>query len=112
MSTLDRAAISARLKQARFASGITQREVAARFGVHENTVQLWENGQKNKKTKQREWSVPWERLDDLADLYDVTTDWIQHGARVSPLEAQADRLADVIEKLNEVLDRLEKRLAV
>ncbi len=112
LAQVDHAAIAARMKQARLDAGLHQRDVAERFDTHENTVQNWENGYKSKKSGQHMWPVPWNRLPELAELYGVTTGWLQWGDEpASQVEAQADRLADAIERLNTVLELLERKLA-
>ena len=111
MAQVDHAAIAKRLKQARLDAGLHQRDVADRFETHENTVQNWENGYKSKKSGQHVWPVPWNKLPDLAELYGVTTAWLQWGEEGTQVEAQADRLAEAIEQLVAVLRLLERKLA-
>lgn len=114
MNAVDRGAICSRLKHARKEARLSQREVAERFAVHENTVQLWENGQKNKRGVHA-YSVPWDRMDDLAEMYGVTVGWVRHGDspplnRPSPVEAQLERFSAAIDRLVNVLERFEDRL--
>ena len=56
-----------RLKELRIQSGYTQTELALKLGVNQTTVKNWEKG--NTQTD-------FETLIKLADLFDVTTDYL------------------------------------
>lgn len=60
-----------RLKEARKASGLTQREVATYVGVNQNTYSYWENG----KTK-----IDSESIAKLAKLFNVSIDYLLDGS--------------------------------
>jgi transcriptional regulator with XRE-family HTH domain len=108
MATVDRGEISARIKQAREEAGIRQREVADRFSVHENTVQLWENGQKNKRG-QHVWSVPWDRLEDL---YGVSATWLRTGEESVSVQAELRDLREEVAAVRALIEELVRQRAV
>ena len=56
-----------RLKELRFEKGLTQKELAEQIGIKRNTYSDWENG----KTE-----PSFENLVKLADLLDVSLDWL------------------------------------
>jgi transcriptional regulator with XRE-family HTH domain len=62
-----------RLRIARAEAGLTQHEVAERFGVDTSTVSRWETG-----------SDPGtDRIGELADLYGVDARWLAFGGERS-----------------------------
>ena len=56
-----------KLTQARKAAGLTQADVAARLDVSRQAVSRWESGQSKPST---------EKLLELANIYDVSLDWL------------------------------------
>src|SRR5947209_1713973 len=76
MAELDRAAISARIKQARREAGLSQRELADLLHGHWRTVQEWENV-KNP-------NVPWDRLEDIARATGRDRNWLLHDDQATP----------------------------
>jgi len=87
MAELERAAISARIKQARTEAGMTQPELADAVSVHWRTVQQWESG--SAKT------IPFDRLGEIAAVTATTKTWLLHGER----EGEADGLALIESRL-------------
>ena len=82
--------LSERLAAARKEKGMTQREVAEKLDVSFQAVSLWERG---------ETSPDIDKLVDLADLYQVTTDWLLTGAEEENVfidfqDSLSDRLFD------------------
>lgn len=77
MAELDRAGICRRIAEARERAGLTQPELGDALAepAHWRSVQLWERGEKSKKGVHR-WTVPWDRLDDIARITQVTKDWL------------------------------------
>ena len=73
-----------RLKEARMATGMTQREVAAKTGIPLGTLRRWEQGVNEPDT---------ESLIMLADLYGVSTDQIL-GSAFAPDRADTDLTND------------------
>lgn len=92
MAELDRAAVSSRIGVARKQSGLTQHEFADVMSVHFRTVQNWES--------LRDDRVPWDRLDEIARVTNVTRDWLLHGDQ-EPAGGAVD---------GERLDRLERHI--
>jgi transcriptional regulator with XRE-family HTH domain len=86
MAELDRASIAARIKKARKEAGLTQPELgdALEPSMHYRTVQTWESVKKP--------TVPWEHLDQIARITNVTKEWLLHGDEA----IDARELADVI----------------
>ena len=56
-----------RLKELRIKHGLSQIELAKKFNVAQNTVSNWENGSRQ---------VDYETLNNLADLFNVSVDYI------------------------------------
>lgn len=88
VSGIDRSAISARIAEARLQAGFTQAELADVMDVHYRTVQNWETASRG---------VPFERLEELADVLGVSRRWLLHGdelddERVGELERQLAEL--------------------
>lgn len=84
-----RLGIAQRLKTARVAKGLTQQEVADKFGVTKGTVSAWETGAGSPDAL---------RLRSLARLYDVSADAILWDDSLTPdalkFAAQFDALTD------------------
>jgi transcriptional regulator with XRE-family HTH domain len=99
MGELDRAAICARIQQAREEAGLTQPELADLLHVHWRTVQTWESVKQPR--------VPWDRLDEIARATDKTKDWLLQGDERAPSD---DRLARVEEQVGEVRQLVEDLL--
>lgn len=94
MAELDRAAISQRLQQSRQRAGVTQEEMADILRVHVNSIQNYES------VKQH--SVPFDRLDEWAQITGVTKAWLLQGEEPTPpadLEELRRQLADVQQRL-------------
>jgi transcriptional regulator with XRE-family HTH domain len=106
MAELDRAQISARMKQSREQAGLKQREIADLLHSHWRTVQEWENV-KNP-------NVPWDRLDDWAHATGVRRDWLLTGddrpvsepatvEEIRQVRADVAELRDVVDRILELL---------
>ena len=82
-----------RLRWARMQSGLSQSQVAEKFGWHRPTVSQIEAGQRLVKSQE---------LDTFAKLYDVKLQWLldgDDGLEVSPqIEVAARELAKLSEK--------------
>jgi len=113
MAELDRAAISARLKQSRTEAGLSQAEMAEILKVHENSVQNWE--------RVTVATVPFDRLEEWAQITNTTKAWLLHGddairqgadaevlAQLATLEAGQERtealLAELLRRLPDARD--------
>lgn len=98
MGELDRAAICARIAQAREEAGLTQVELGEALAppVHFRTIQTWES--------LRQPRVPWDRLDDIARVTGTTRDRILHG------EAEEPALAPDVEARLARIERLPETL--
>ncbi len=91
MAELDRAAISARIRQARKQAGFRNRnDIADLLHVHPRTIEDWENP--------KHQNVPWDRLDEIAKTTGVTREWLLHGER----EEEEDVLASLAVRLGEL----------
>ena len=77
-----------RLRELRNKSGLTQNEIATRLGVSGQTILNWENGIYEPKISQ---------LIQLADLFNVTVDYLVERERVS---SQADIICKELEKIS------------
>jgi transcriptional regulator with XRE-family HTH domain len=97
MAELDRAAISTRLGESREQAGLTQPEIADVLHVHWRTVQNWESP--------RDSAVPWDRLDEWAQITGRPKEWLLHG---DPPESKPD-LSEINAKLDQLL---EERVAI
>lgn len=97
MGELDRAAICARIKQAREEAGLTQPELgeAMEPPVHWRTVQTWESV----KTPR----VPWDRLDEIATITARSKEWLLHG------DQQRETDAEILSVLSDLSDALARR---
>lgn len=103
LAELDRAQISARIKQARDEAGLTQPELADLLQSHWRTVQEWEN--------LKNGNVPWDRLDEIAQATGRTRDWLLHGDQAASPEtmgAVQKEMAEIRELLERLLERLPK----
>lgn len=104
MAELSRAAIHARIQQAREEAGLDQSELADLLGTHTRTIQNWES-----KTPPRPGAkliVPWDRLGEIARVTGVTRDWLLHGdAFQAPGDVRGE-MTEIRALLTEVLRRL------
>lgn len=102
MNELDRAAISARLKEARERSGLTQSEMADILHVHERSVQDYESVNKT--------TVPFDRLDEWATATGVTKAWLLQGDEIvdagERLARIEGRLAELADGMTDLLDEM------
>lgn len=96
MAELSRAAIAQRIATARKQAGLDQPELADLMHVHFRTIQDWESPKKQ--------ATPWDRLDELAAVTDVTKDWLLHGERVEVV-ADAPSILLRLAKLEETVAR-------
>lgn len=93
MAELDRAAISARISEARDRrAGLTQPELAELLSVHWRTIQDWESP--------KNATVPWDRLGEIAEATGVTKEWLLHGDQPEVAAGNAG-LEQLAWKLNE-----------
>ena len=83
MAELDRAAICARIAQARTEAGLTQDELGDLLGVHYRTVQTWES--------MKQPRVPWDRLDEIARATGKTKEWLLHDGPAPVTVLDGDR---------------------
>ena len=117
MAELDRAQISARMKDAREQAGLTQREIADLLLTHYRTVQEWENI--------KNANVPWDRLEDWARATGVSRDWLLTGQdAIHPppteevretlrlLAETAKSLVDLLTEQRQLVERMTKIAAV
>lgn len=96
MAELSRAAIAQRIAKARKQAGLNQNELADLMHVHYRTVQDWESVKKE--------ATPWDRLDELAAITDVTKEWLLHGERAEAV-ADAPSILRRLELLEETVAR-------
>lgn len=94
VAELERAAIAARIKQARKEAGLSQPEMADAIGVIERTYQNYESV-KSPRT-------PWSLMNQIATVTGKSTEWLIHGGANTP---------DVFATPNGQLDRIEAMLA-
>lgn len=78
-------AVGARIKEARQARGLTQRELAEHLSVYEKTISFWEIGQHS----------PMRRIDDIATVLEVSRTWLLDGGE---LLANQEQLAVLLEE--------------
>src|SRR5205085_2098469 len=98
MAELDKEAICKRIYRIWKESGLTETE----FGELLDPPVSYRAIQTYKKNR-----VPYDQLGQIAAIGGTTKEWLLHGDPVpSQVEAQADRLADAIEQLVQVLQRL------
>lgn len=98
MSELERAQISARIKEARLAAGLTQDELADLLGVQQRSVANYESVR-----------VPWRLLGKIAEFTGRSTEWLLYGKE--PGEASPDdRLANLEEMVGKLVVMLEQVL--
>ena len=84
------------LKAARKNTGLTQAQVAEKFGVTIRTVTSWETGEKLPRTN---------RLNELAALYGVTSDYLL-GLNSAPAETKSPVYDD---EALELMEQMHKR---
>ena len=78
---VDRQGLAQRLKSARHSAGLTQAEAARKLSVSAGAVGQWETG-----------GIPaTERLTALADLFDISIDWLLGRSQRPPLPAVESR---------------------
>jgi transcriptional regulator with XRE-family HTH domain len=73
MSELERAAICARIKQARIEAGLTQEELADLLHVRQRTIHNYETDR-----------VPWRMIGKIAEVTGRPTEWLLHGDAAMP----------------------------
>jgi DNA-binding transcriptional regulator YiaG len=102
MAELDRAAICARIAEARETAGLTQPELAEVLEppVHWRTVQTWES--------LKDPRVPWDRLDEIARVTGRTKEWLLHGEETVP----AGELTQKLVGLQSSVDALDRKFDV
>ena len=87
-------AICQRIKSAREHAGMTQADTASALGV---TLRAYQYYEKNR--------VPWMRLEDLADILEVTRKWLIHGDPVENTD-----LAELRQEVAELREQVAKLL--
>lgn len=98
MTELERAQISARIKEARLTAGLTQDELADLLDVQQRSVANYESVR-----------VPWRLIDRIAEVTGRTTEWILYGR--DPGEASGEeRLAHLEEMVAKMILMLEQQL--
>lgn len=101
MTELERAKISARIKQARHEAGLTQDELADLLNVQQRSVANYESVR-----------VPWRLISQIAEITGKSSEWLLHGREESDqslegrLEELALTLADVRENQEEAVRTL------
>jgi transcriptional regulator with XRE-family HTH domain len=88
MAELQKADITARIREARIESGLTQPEMAELLDVGSRTYQNYESDR-----------VPWGLLGRIADATGRSVPWLLHGREEPPIEG----LADLERKLDKLL---------
>lgn len=73
----DKKSMAMRLRWAREQAGLSQGQVAQRMGVHRPTISQIEAGERN---------VRIDELDQFAELYGVSREWLVDGDKVLPGE--------------------------
>lgn len=94
-----------RLKQGRKKKKLTQTEVAAKLGIDDTTISKYENDKSEPDN---------ETLTKLANLYDVSVDWL-HGREDKSMNEDDKKIIEGFKKLNskdqnyilELIERLE-----
>lgn len=102
MSELERAAIMARIKQARTQAGLTQDELADLLNVQQRTIANYESIR-----------VPWRYLDKIAEVTGVSQEWLIHGERPAAngdLTEELRLFRETMSRMVEALARIEDRL--
>lgn len=99
--------ICARIKQARKAAGLTQEDMANLLNV---TTRAYQNYERDR--------VPFRSLGKIANLTNVTQEWLLHGAPAEAtlahgelLRAVAEGVEQIERSAEEVLQRLDEALA-
>ena len=100
MAELDRAAISNRIRLARKQAGFTNRQMLADvMQVHWRTIEDWENP--------KHQNVPWDRMEELSGVLNVSKMWLLHGEREAedlPAASISDRLLSLEALITESVD--------
>lgn len=107
---LEEAEIRGRIRQAREEVGLTQEQAADVHEVHKRTIENWENSY-----------VPWDKINQIAERYGKTTEWLLHGEGFVPdaelreiirqaVAEERQELVDALRGLQEGLQRLEEKL--
>jgi transcriptional regulator with XRE-family HTH domain len=95
MAELDRAKISERIRLARKQAGFRNRhDLADVLQVHWRTVEDWENP--------KHQNVPWDRMQELADVLNVEKHWLLHGDPEPRPGADAEALTEIARRLGEL----------
>lgn len=100
MTELERAEISARIKEARLTAGLTQDELADLLDVQQRSVANYESVR-----------VPWRLIDKIAEVTGRTVEWLLYGRDPADVtdEERMDRLetsvGQMVQMLEELLDR-------
>lgn len=93
MAELQKAEITARIKQARKEAGLTQPELAELLDVTPRTYQNYESTR-----------VPWSLIAKIAEATGTSTRWLLHGVEDEPAPMIP---VDLMDKLNEMTQRLD-----
>lgn len=93
--------IGARVKQARKAAGLTGQQLADALGItYASTIYDWERGE-----------TPWDQISRLAEVLDMTPEWILHGPtaleQIRLVRDLVDELLPAVEQLASALRGLE-----
>jgi transcriptional regulator with XRE-family HTH domain len=83
MSELERAAICARIRQARIEAGLTQEELADLLHVRQRTIHNYETDR-----------VPWRMIGKIAEITGRSSEWLLHGDSFTP-SSSADDVAEL-----------------
>lgn len=109
MAELERKAITARIKQARLETGLSQPEMAEALHAHERTYQNYES--------QKAPRVPWGLMNEISTITGKSTEWLIHGDKPAPdlstaLNGSAPdvrrQLAAIEKKQEKILDLLDQ----
>lgn len=97
--------IGERLCQARAATGLTQREAAARLGISRRALSDWETDKR----------LPHMQLPDLAGLYGVSITFLMYGIEpaeeaVAEIQLNIDNLRERVDELTQIVHNVSQDL--
>jgi transcriptional regulator with XRE-family HTH domain len=102
MGRLRKEEIRARIKQAREMAGVSQHDMADLMGVANRALQNWEADQAKAA------NVPWEHLNDIADVTGTTVRWLLHGDEPELYDGE---LTERLKTTAAALEKVEAQLA-
>jgi len=104
---MDKVLFGERLKNARLASGMTQKQMSSRIGVKENTIAEWETGKQQPRAN---------RVQMIASLLNVPLLWLLAGSQQVPDSTSNDvdsqmlqhKIAEVHARMNALRSSLDE----